>query len=216
MKVNYYKKCKGTGRAKSFGCGEIKFIHRYSLCCKCFYEFLYNSEEGESLLSKTMIKAKKIASKPKKRKYIKWVDKPLSEMVKYVQFEIVNPYIRLRDKTKFNRCISSNNGIVDAGHYYPTTFNKLRFCCQNIHGQNDSDNRFKSANLASYKEGLIDRFGQKYFDELEKLKADSNSWPKMDRIELIRIGKTYEHLTKKRIWCFRHEEFDNYKDLTNN
>jgi len=207
------KKCLGTGKAKGYGCGKQTEFRKYGLCNNCYRHFLYETPEGSEIIKKFTIKAKK-ELKPK-RKYIKWIDKPFNEMVKYVQFEICNKYIRWRDNSKYGRCISSGLSIVDAGHYFPTTISQLRFCCQNIHGQNWSDNRFKSGNLQAFKDGLILRYGQKYFDTLERLKIDCRNWPKLDRIELIRIGKTYEYLLKKEIHCFTHDEFENYKDLIN-
>ena len=210
-------KCLGTGEAKGYGCSKLKYHFRYGLCESCFSNWLYNSKKGKALLSKTLKRAEKeiVKSHKVKRKYIKWIDKEFRDMVKYVQFEIVNPYIRERDKVNFGRCISSGNSIVDAGHYYPTTECKLRFSPHNIYGQNHSDNRFKGGNIHAFKEGIINRFGKKHFDELEKLKRDSHKWPKLDKVELIRIGKTYEYLTKNKTWCFRHEEFENYKELIN-
>jgi hypothetical protein len=217
MKKNKQKKCSGTGKAKGYGCGEIKFIHRYGLCGGCFYDWLYNSEPGRNLLEKTKIKAKRKVEKESrpKRKYVRWIDKSFKEMQQYVQTEIVNPYIRLRDIESFGKCISSGNKIHDAGHYYSVgAFPKLRYCCQNIHGQNASDNRFKGADLLNYQDGLRERFGDAYFEELMyDIKTDSINWPKLTKTDLIEIGKTYEMLTKKRIWCFRHEEFLNYMDI---
>ena len=211
------KYCKGTGNAKGYGCKKLVYKRTYGLCSSCYKYWLLNTPEGSEKLQKTQIRAKKKVEKESKprRKYTKWKEKPLNEMIQYVQFEIVNKYIKLRDSAKFGRCISSDNAIIDAGHYYPTTISKLRFNIANIHGQNHSDNRFKSGNLAAYKEGLIRRHGQKYFNTLERLKLESINWPKLDKIELIKIGITYEYLTKKMIWCFNHEEFENYKHLIN-
>ncbi len=211
------KPCKGTGKTKGLGCGEITKFRKYGLCASCLGEFLFGTEQGKLILEKTKIKAKNKVKKEltPKRKYIKWTDKPLNEMIQHVQFSIVNHYIKLRDNECYNRCISSNCAIIDAGHYYPTTIGRMRFNIMNIHGQNHSDNRFKSGNLAAYKAGLIERHGLNYFTTLERLKIDSNKWPKLDRIELIKIGKTYEHLAKKRIWCFNHYEFENYKNIIN-
>ena len=210
-------KCKGSGKASGNGCNNIDYRYKFGLCRTCFFDWLNNANEGEDyrteLIKTTINKVRK--EKKVTRKYVKWEDKPLNEMINYVQFNIVNPYIKLRDNTCYNRCISSNNSIVDAGHYFPTTIGTMRFNIMNIHGQNDSDNRFKSGNLAAYKDGLIQRHGIDYFNTLERLKKESKDWPKLTRIDLIEIGKTYEHLTKKRLWCFTHIEFENYKQILN-
>jgi len=210
-------KCRGSNKAIGYGCGIIDFRYKFGLCKTCFFVWLNKSKEGKDyapILIKTTLNKVKKESKVT-RKYVKWDEKPLKEMIQYVQFNIVNPYIKFRDIACYGRCISSNNSIVDAGHFYPTTISTMRFVVSNIHGQNDSDNRFKAGNLAAYKEGLIQRHGLSYFNTLERLKQDSINWPKLDKIELIRIGKTYEHLTKKSIWCFTHLEFNNYKNILN-
>ena len=210
--IHKQKKCKGTGKAISYGCGTLAYKRTYGLCCNCYRDWLLNSYEGNKKLEVVQIRAKKKA-KPV-RKYVKWHEKEMKDMLKYVQDNIVNKYIRTRDNICYARCISSNNQIVDAGHFYSVGAEaRLRFCIQNIHGQNWADNRFMGGNNLAYERGLINRFGQKYLDELKLLRALSVEWPKLDKIELIKIGVTYEHLYKKQIWCFRHIEFENYKSI---
>ncbi len=209
-------KCHGSGRAIGFGCGQKVYRFRYGLCKFCFSEWLYGTDEGKNLLQGTIKKAKKEANRPPKRKYIKWQDKEFQEMKKYVQDEICNPYIRARDINFGYGCISSGNQIEQAGHFYPTsTAPKLRFSPQNINGQSIYSNMHKHGDLENYRIGLIKVHGQKHFNELKNLKIESLKWPKLDKFELIKIGITYEQLTKKRIWCFSHLEFNNYKDLFN-
>jgi hypothetical protein len=208
-------KCHGVNKAINHGCGELVKRYKYGLCHDCFFKWLNNTPEGKEyqpkLIKTTLNKVKKESKVT--RKYVKWTDKPFNEMQQYVQSEIVNPYIRLRDIENFGKCISSGNKIHDAGHFYSVgSYPNLRYCCQNIHGQNRSDNGFKGGNLLQYKIGLLERFPDNYVIELAVLK---NTVGKFDKSELIEIGKTYEHLTKKRIWCFRHEEFENYKKIIN-
>ena len=209
-------KCKGTGKAINYGCGKLVYRFKYGMCAACYRIWLYSSDEGKRLIAAIIPKAKKKVikeSKPK-RKHIKWTDKDFQEMVKYVQIEICNPYIRLRDNESYGVCISSRMRIMDAGHFYPrSTDPKLRFCVQNIHGQNGSDNRFMGGNLIKYQDGLISRHGRNYVVDLKKLKDSSHKWPKLDKNELIKIGKTFEYLTKRNIWCFTHIEFENYKNI---
>ena len=215
------KKCSGTGKAKGHGCKELKYMHRYGLCGQCFYKWLYETEEGKETLQKTMIRASVSVKKAKpKRKYTKWQEKPLNEMIQYVQNNICNPYIRLRDIEKYGiySCISGGGKISDCGHYFNVkNYQRLRFCIQNVNGQSYSHNRDISdpGHLNEYRQGLINRFGKKYLKELEQLEIDSRNWPKMTRIDLIEIGKTYVMLTEKRLWVFSHIEFNNYKNLIN-
>jgi hypothetical protein len=216
------KNCKGTGKAKGFGCGNLSYKRTYGLCDNCLKEWAYNTYLGHEYLAKTSlrkVRKEKKDSKPK-RKYVKWIDKPTNEMITYIQDNIVNPYIRMRDihVHGIHNSISGGGKITDAGHFYTVKNNqKLRFCVQNIHGQSLGHNRdiADPGHLNEYRIGLINRYGENYLKELQELSKDSNNWPKLLRVDYIEIGKTYERLTKKRIWCFRHEEFLNYMRIIN-
>lgn len=215
---NKHKKCKGTGKAKGHGCGELKYIHAYGLCSKCFANWLYNSEEGKAKMGKKIKSAKSKVKKELKqtRKYVKWFEKDTKDMINYVQDNIVNPYIRLRDIENNHRCISSNGVIEHAGHYHSVgSCAGLRFNIMNIHGQSHSANTFKHGDFDNYTQGLINRFGESYLKEISKHKIRADRNKILDRFDVIRIGKTYEYLTKQRIWCYYHEEFENYKNIIN-
>jgi hypothetical protein len=213
-----YKPCKGTGKAKGYGCKKPSYKRVYGLCDKCYVDWLLNTPEGKEKLEKTRIKARKKVEKElkPKRKYIKWADKDLKDMVAYVQDEICNPYIRLRDIENSYRCISSGGVVEHAGHYISVGENaSMRFIISNIHGQSARANTHKHGDVLRYKEGLINRFGQKYLDDLERLKVKYSTGKHLDKLEVIRIGKTYEWLTKKKVWCWIHDEFENYKNIIN-
>jgi hypothetical protein len=210
------KICKGNSKVKGYGCGELKFIHIYGLCSKCYANWLYKTPEGKEKLQKAAIRAKKKVEKENKPKQvrIKWEDKELSDMKIYVQENICNPYIRARDIYNFGKCISSNCSITDAGHRFPvSTHPQLRFIISNIHGQNIGDNRFNPDHTAKYDQGLIERHGQKYLDDLNKLRKESYRWPKLTKWHVIRIGNTYKYLHKNKIWCFCPKQFKNYIEI---
>jgi hypothetical protein len=210
------KSCKGTGDAKGHGCGELKEIYRYGLCGKCYPNWLYNTPAGKKKVNRVIPIAKKKVEKENKPKQsrVKWEDKEFSDMVKYVQEQICNPYIRARDNYNYGKCISSNCSITDAGHRFPvSTHPQLRFIISNIHGQNIGDNRFNPDHTAKYDQGLIERHGQKYLNDLEALKKQSYSWRKLTKWDVLRIGKTYKYLHKNKIWCFCPKEFKNYIEI---
>lgn len=212
------KICKGTASAKKYGCSQLKFIHQYGLCASCYVNWLYATPEGSVKLNKVTTRAKKQVKEDNrpKRKNIKWVDKPTHEMAIYIQENIVNPYIRARDLEHDYRCISSNGVIEHAGHCFSVGSTPgLRFNIMNIHGQSHSANVHKHGDFENYRLGLINRFGLAYFKEISCLKIKADRRKNLDRDEIIRIGKTYEYLTKKKLWCFNHEEFENYKNIIN-
>ena len=57
------KKCRGTGKAKGYGCKDIKTIFRYGLCVDCYKEFLFNSPEGKEMLERSRLQGKKKADR---------------------------------------------------------------------------------------------------------------------------------------------------------
>lgn len=155
---------------------------------------------------------------PKKgQKRIKWHDRETSNMIQYVQFHIVNPYIRLRDKVCFhNKCISCNGKITQAGHRYSVgDYPGMRFLIHNIHGQEVSCNHHKSGNIDAYDRGLKNRHGENY---LIRLKNDaerylSSNTKNLERFDVIQIGITYKYLFDNKIWIFTPEEFNHYRDI---
>lgn len=145
-----------------------------------------------------------------------WRHLPLSKMIAYVQKNIVNPYIRIRDIECYGKCISCNGGITEAGHRFPVGTHKgMCLNIQNIHGQETSCNHFKSGNLDEYDKGLIARHGEVYLEELkqfERLYQASRSGKSYDRYDVVLIAETYLYLTENKYWVFRHKKFNNVKE----
>lgn len=116
---------------------------------------------------------------------------PIPKLLKKAQI-IVNKFVRERDKEK--GCISKGcSGPVDhAGHYFNQgNHSALRFDITNIHGSCVKCNLFLSGNLIRYRQGLVDRYGAKYVEELEA-KADKYGLRKYTRDELFEIINTYK------------------------
>ncbi len=210
-------KCRGSGKAKGYGCNNLVFRYKYGLCHTCFFKWLNSTPEGKEMRPSVIKSALNSVRKSKpKRKYIKWEDKPTNEMITYVQDNICNPYVRFRDTESGYRCISSNGVIEHSGHCFSVgSCPGLRFEISNIHGQQAKANTHLHGDFQNYKEGLIKRHGIKYFEKLEQLKIKANRSKQLDRLEVIRIGKTYEWLTKNKQICFNHDEFENYKNILN-
>lgn len=205
-------------------CDKIKCID-----CKCDFTPVYDFKTGiiksrrcetcrrlheQSKKKPLQPKGKKTSNKSiKTKRCTNWKDKDLQGLIKHVQSEFCNPYIRERDKVLYGKCISCNSGITEAGHRFPVgSYNGMRFLINNIHGQETSCNRFKSGNLDEYDKGLINRYGQEYLDKLKKqaqiYKASNH---KFTRFDVIAIGETYKHLLDNEIWIDEPKIFDNWK-----
>ena len=90
-----------------------------------------------------------------------------------------NTYIRLRDINK--GCVSCETSLLnrkyDAGHFYPTTYEGLRFDERNVHGQCVPCNRNLHGNLHEYKKRITNRISKedlKWLDNNRHKRLDMN------------------------------------------
>lgn len=119
-------------------------------------------------------------SEKKERKELIEKKKSLLTHKDYIQLlqKVVNTFIRLRDKDQ--NCISCDITLqgkkYDAGHFYPTTYQVLRFHEDNIHAQCVRCNRDLHGNQIEYMPRLEKKIG---LDKLQWLHAHRH-----DRLEL--------------------------------
>jgi DNA-directed RNA polymerase subunit N (RpoN/RPB10) len=164
------KRCKGINKAFGFGCAEEKIPFKYGLCSSCYSSWLFNSEAGKSILSKTITKAKSIRNKEKKQS-----DKrELFELLPYVQRIrkariVFQKWIRERDIDE--PCISCGNAYAnkyDAGHYKKAEiYTNIIFDELNVNKQCVYCNQHLSGNELEYRKGLIKKIGIEKVEALE-------------------------------------------------
>ena len=164
-------------------------------------------------------KEKRVPSMKEKTPHILWQDKPTNKMISYVQTFIVNKYILARDRALWGRCIATGEQINHAGHFYAIS-NKpgMRLNCQNIHGQSWQSNTVNHGDSVSYRKGLIDRYGERFVQELEiqAMNSEDSLSKDLDRDNIIRYAKTYLYLHNRKIWVTTLEEFNIYLNITDN
>jgi hypothetical protein len=103
--------------------------------------------------------------------------------------DIFNAWIRNRDKEL--GCISCNNKIDHAGHYFSSGhYSALTFDEMNVNGQCLRCNNFMHGNLINYRIGLIERYGEDKVNELEGSRM--NAVKKWSRDELKQIALKYK------------------------
>jgi hypothetical protein len=171
------KRCKGTGKAKGYGCGEKHYLHRYGLCLNCFKEWLF-SNDGIETLNKSIIRGKKKSQVEKKKEYAKQKVsiKTKSYYEKKLQ-SIINEIVRLIDFDK--GCISCNHGWNNiwsrqkhAGHRLSVgAYPELRYNVLNIFVQCSICNNYKSGNEREYDKGLKNHLDDKLYIEVSSLKG---------------------------------------------
>ena len=199
MKVKE-KPCKGTGKAKGYGCGKLTAYRRYGLGKMCCYaDWLYSSPEGLKMIEMAKLKVSKPRIELEKAKQEKKESNSLSHWLDYTR-QIVHGYVNKRDKGK--PCISCGqqwNDTFQAGHRYnQKQFNAIRFDLDNIHGQCQHCNTYLEGNYNEYELRLPDRIG--YFKN-EFLKANAQLCKtrvkKWTRSELAEIRKEVKKLLKE-------------------
>lgn len=115
----------------------------------------------------------------------------------YIQIlqKVFNTFIRMRDKN--NLCISCDTPMMnrkgDCSHFYPTTYQYLRFNEDNCHLACVPCNQFKSGNLHEYTPRLEKKIG---FIRLQQLHLDRHKRLELSIPELKEKIKYYKNFMK--------------------
>lgn len=178
MKIIKQKKCKC--------CSELFTPYKTTQkVCNYKCAIVYSNEQMK-------IQAKRKARAERKEYYQQSMT--LSDWKKKVQ-TVFNKYIRLRDVQK--GCISCGtplqNRKFDAGHFYPTTYEGIRFHEDNVHGQCVPCNRERHGNIHEYRKRIIDRISN---DELHWLDDNRYIKLKLSKIELEELYNKYKQKVK--------------------
>lgn len=114
-------------------------------------------------------------------------------------------FIRARDADYqgYCRCISCTtikkwNEGIDAGHFIPVGSDLgLKYNEMNVNGQCRACNSFKSGNLIEYRQGMIQKYGEKRVKLLEQSHYFKTSSNKLNQLELNAMNKLYKENFKK-------------------
>jgi hypothetical protein len=193
------KPCLGTGIAKGFGCGH-KTKHRiYGLgkMCGCYSNWLLNSEQGKIKLEKSIkISKVRVQKETKEKEKVEKIKTKISLLTPdkyrtdYLQ-PIINEISRLIDYGQ--SCIATGNfGKMNGGHYISVGANRTTALnLHNIHIQSFESNHHKSGDPIKYRLGLIERYGNKYFEFIETLQQHKAlHLSTSDMIEIALIAST--------------------------
>jgi len=178
-----------TCKVKS--CGKKYEVNpKYPLfpCCSvnCAYEY------------QKVLRANKLAKENKEeRKELFELKKSIlthKDWIKMYQ-TVFNTWIRLRDKDL--QCISCDTPMInrkgDASHYYPTTYQFLRFNEDNVHLGCVTCNQYKHGNLQEYLPRIEKKIG---VDKLQWLHAHRHDVLKISIPEIQEKIKYYKQLIK--------------------
>lgn len=101
-----------------------------------------------------------------------------------------NEYIRIRDQNK--GCVSCGITLIgkkyDAGHFYPTTYQGLRFNELNVHSQCVKCNRDLHGNIHEYRKRITNRITP---DQLKWLDDNRHIRLNLNKIEIKELLENY-------------------------
>ncbi len=180
-KLTKNKKCKSSECTKRFD--QVRFGQE--VCgFECSIDY---SRQKQAKINKDKDKAYK--------KEIKAKHKTWSSYIKDCEREF-NAFIRERDKNE--PCISCDalpgNYKLTAGHFWPTTYQILRFNEDNVHGQCWYNcNKNKHGNVNEYRIRLIKKIGANNVKELDESRHE-----KLDLTinEIVELKEYYKQKTK--------------------
>lgn len=171
------KNCKAKTKARDYqnACGtltDVKYL-KYGLCSSCYWDWMHTTENGKIHKEKQFIpQTKKVSERNRKalekEKKINLLT-PDKYRAKYLQ-PTINKIARLIDYGQ--SCIATDNfGKMNGGHYRSVGSNRtIALNLHNIHIQSFESNTFRGGDDKNYKDGLIDRYGLRYFEFVDNLR----------------------------------------------
>lgn len=160
------KPCKGTGKAKGYGCGKLTLERQYGLGVHCCYrDWLFTSEQGKEKMERNKINH----ISDKEGFDIRVIEKVKShqDLLSEVR-ELCHRFIKLRDLGL--PCISCNKPWSEefhAGHYFKAElYSGLRFNELNINGQCPECNILEDGNFKGYTIGIHNKLTTPDFHSL--------------------------------------------------
>lgn len=193
------KKCKGTGKAKGYGCGEPTLWRKYGLCIGCYPNWLLNTPEGEDVIKKNTIRASKQTTEEKKKadREFKLQNKSIAKLMQEARVPF-QAWIKRRDANL--KCIScgNNSETWNGGHYKKAElYSGVIFDEINVNKQCVYCNLHLDGNEANYRLGLVKKYGSVAVSNIEEL-AEKTRIHKWDRNELIEIKNKYKLKLKEK------------------
>lgn len=195
------KPCKGSAEStKGFGCGKSSKNRKFGLGidCKCYSNWLLNSDAGANHLKRVQIKVSGPRLELEKAIEDKKERIKLTHLLVNVR-NICHEYIRTRDIGK--PCISCGiqwQSDHQCGHFYKSElYSNLRFEEKNLNSQCKQCNLRKEGNESGYRVGIIQRFGKEVLEYLDnKAKDNKKNDFHWDRFDLEEIRKYYQDKIK--------------------
>lgn len=170
------KDCKGTGKAKGFGCGKPSLQRKYGLCPSCLYDWSKNSEDGKEWFNRQTAYLRKKKDKDD-RLHQREVKRSLNANKEMKLADLYfSRFIRLKH-SEDGKCTCYTCGVVldikevDNGHYMKREHKATRYHENNCRPQCKTCNGDIKHNgkQIEFRENLANEIGLKLVEKIEKL-----------------------------------------------
>jgi len=192
------KKCNATGKAKGYNsCGEHVYIFRYGMCEKCFKKWVIETKEGNEVLLRSTIKAKKDIANEKKRKIVQAKREIDTKSAIRLADTYFSRFIRLKHSINgFCTCYTCGTIVTikecDNGHYMKREHKATRYHENNCRPQCKKCNGDTKHNgkQVEFRINLINEIG---IEEVEKIEKFSKSAIKANAMYYREIAEKYRN-----------------------
>lgn len=169
------KKCKGTGKAIGFGCGEVVTERIFGLgkSCRCYSKWLLESNSGAEYLKRITIKVTAPRIELENAQQEKKDRTKLTWLLINVR-TVCHDYIKLRDIGKNCVCCGiPYKPDFHASHFYKAElYSNLKYDENNIHSGCQKCNLLLEGNESGFRAGLIQRYGIDFINALDNKAKD--------------------------------------------
>ncbi len=170
------KPCKGTGKAKGYGCGTESIKRTYGLCIKCLREWAVGSEEGKQWLSKQTAYKMRSNEKEKKKEFREKKQELNVKCSMRNADTYFSRYVRLINSIDGNCTCYTCGGIndikeTDNGHYMKREHKATRYHENNCRPQCKTCNGDTKHNgkQAEFRVHLANEIGEENVVKIENL-----------------------------------------------
>lgn len=168
------KKCKGTGKAKGYGCQTESVWRKYGLCRSCYAKWLYTTDEGKALIEQSRIKARKKVETQKKREWQNKKRELNSGNAMKLADTYFSRYIRLKHSENGKcTCYTCGNILpikeIDNGHFQKREHQATRYHEDNCRPQCKTCNGDIKHNgkQIEFRENLVREIGEENVGQIE-------------------------------------------------
>jgi hypothetical protein len=209
------KACKGTGKAKGFGCGEptLQRVYGLGITCKCYQKWLLNSDNGSNIISAKRTSAKKQVQKSETKK-----QRAAKLTIKNWKGELHSTLQLIARLIDIGQpCIArGEHGNMHGGHIISKGSNlTASFNLHNIHRQLAQSNTSQREDI-KLRDGVAREYGEDYYNFISSFSLiDPLHCSNLDYMDYTRKAKKVAKRLQKEGRTFNKTERIEQRNIIN-